>query len=463
MRDLFPGHYPLAAEEVSNLWEHGLFVLDANVLLNAYRYSATTREQMFDTLKRLGDRLWIPHQAAYEFQKNRLQVIQRQRDAFDEFEKEASGARQRLISRAEEMRRHPVLESATVEQLVSTGFSDLDEYLDSRREIASELLADDKGLLADDTIRDRLTEIVGQRVGPPYDAERLAEIYAEGSERFADERPPGYMDAASKDEPEMYGDLVLWMQILDKSVKTEVAGLVLVTDDTKDDWWWRFRGRKLGPRPELVEELKSISGAQLHMYTSDLFLRQARDYLDQDVSAEAVEEAERVRFWVNAESRSAAFPAYTQDELEHMLKHGFRGVVAVRVIGITYRQLDYWARTKLVEPSVQGSRGSGTARLYSYRDLIELWLIKQLLDSGLSLQRVRSLIVSLRELGLDAVRGGTIAVGPEGARLVEDREHLHRLLDTGEAMHVLSVATAEAELLQRLQALAQPGTSDERD
>jgi DNA-binding transcriptional MerR regulator len=81
---------------------------------------------------------------------------------------------------------------------------------------------------------------------------------------------------------------------------------------------------------------------------------------------------------------------------------GYGGPQVCKLIGITYRQLDYWARTGLLRPSVADARGSGTKRLYSYRDLLELKVIKQLLDAGVSLQSARRAVDCLRQnLGAD--------------------------------------------------------------
>ncbi len=81
---------------------------------------------------------------------------------------------------------------------------------------------------------------------------------------------------------------------------------------------------------------------------------------------------------------------------------GYRGPTVCKLIGITYRQLDYWARTGLLRPSVADARGSGSKRLYSYRDLLELKVIKQLLDAGVSLQSARRAVDCLRQnLGVD--------------------------------------------------------------
>lgn len=80
---------------------------------------------------------------------------------------------------------------------------------------------------------------------------------------------------------------------------------------------------------------------------------------------------------------------------------GYRGPTACKAAGITYRQLDYWARTGLVEPAVRGASGSGTQRLYGFRDILILKVIKRLIDAGISLQQIRTAIDHLRVRGVD--------------------------------------------------------------
>ena len=80
---------------------------------------------------------------------------------------------------------------------------------------------------------------------------------------------------------------------------------------------------------------------------------------------------------------------------------GYRGPTACSAAGITYRQLDYWARTGLVEPSVRSAHGSGSQRLYSFRDILVLKVVKRLLDTGISLQQIRAAVQHLRDRGTD--------------------------------------------------------------
>ena len=90
---------------------------------------------------------------------------------------------------------------------------------------------------------------------------------------------------------------------------------------------------------------------------------------------------------------------------------GYRGPAVCKIVGITYRQLDHWTRTSLIEPSVASAQGSGSQRLYSYNDLVELKVVKSLLDGGLSLQRVRKVIEQLRDLGTDLAAANLVIQG----------------------------------------------------
>ncbi|MBA3738555.1 MAG: MerR family transcriptional regulator, partial [Actinobacteria bacterium] len=91
--------------------------------------------------------------------------------------------------------------------------------------------------------------------------------------------------------------------------------------------------------------------------------------------------------------------------------NGYRVPEVCRVVGITYRQLDYWARTGLVLPSIRDAGGSGTQRLYSFRDLVQLRVIKKLIDAGVSLQRVRKAVAYLQE---------HLGTNPAGVTLMSD-------------------------------------------
>lgn len=114
--------------------------------------------------------------------------------------------------------------------------------------------------------------------------------------------------------------------------------------------------------------------------------------------------------------RPAARPAPDKDEKTND-RVGYRGPTACAAAGITYRQLDYWARTGLVEPSVRPAFGSGTQRLYNFRDVVVLKIVKRLLDTGVSLQNIRAAIQHLRDQGTTDLPGLTLM--SDGATVYE--------------------------------------------
>lgn len=98
---------------------------------------------------------------------------------------------------------------------------------------------------------------------------------------------------------------------------------------------------------------------------------------------------------------------------------GYRVPIACQVAGITYRQLDYWARTNLVKPSIRAARGSGSQRLYSFRDILVLKIVKRLLDTGISLQNIRLAVDRLRDRGVDDI--AEITLVSDGSTVYECR------------------------------------------
>ena len=130
---------------------------------------------------------------------------------------------------------------------------------------------------------------------------------------------------------------------------------------------------------------------------------------------------------------------------------GFRGPQVCTIVGITYRQLDYWARTDLVRPSLHDAAGSGTQRRYSYRDLVELRVVKNLLDSGVSLQTARKAIEYLRD-NLDTELGSAHLV-LEGSRsiLARSGDEIVDLLRHGQGvLNIVSLGPVVEQLDGRI-------------
>jgi DNA-binding transcriptional MerR regulator len=137
----------------------------------------------------------------------------------------------------------------------------------------------------------------------------------------------------------------------------------------------------------------------------------------------------------------------TLEEAAAAEAEGFSGPQVCDVVGITYRQLDYWDRTDLLKPSLSAAHGSGTQRRYSYRDLVQLKIIKRLLDAGMKLQTARTAIESLRqEHGVDWQAASLVLDGGESV-LVRDGDALFDLVRRGQTvMNVVALGPMVGEL-----------------
>jgi DNA-binding transcriptional MerR regulator len=140
---------------------------------------------------------------------------------------------------------------------------------------------------------------------------------------------------------------------------------------------------------------------------------------------------------------------------------GYRGVTACHATGISYRQLDYWARTGLVVPSIRDASGSGTQRLYSFRDLVVLKVVKRLLDAGVSLQNIRKAIDTLRSRGVDDLAGITLI--SDGTTVYECRspEEVVDLLQGGQGVFGIAIGGAFKEIQGSLSHLPSERAAEE--
>ena len=142
------------------------------------------------------------------------------------------------------------------------------------------------------------------------------------------------------------------------------------------------------------------------------------------------------------------------DDLPELAEdEGYRGPIACRAAGITYRHLDYWARTGLVEPSIRTATGSGTQRLYGFRDVLVLKVVKRLLDTGVSLQQIRVAVGHLRERGVDDLAQLTLM--SDGASVYEctSNDEVIDLLQGGQGVFGIAVGRVWREVEGELASL----------
>jgi DNA-binding transcriptional MerR regulator len=140
---------------------------------------------------------------------------------------------------------------------------------------------------------------------------------------------------------------------------------------------------------------------------------------------------------------------------------GYRGPTVCRALGISYRQLDYWARTGLVTPSVQDADGSGSQRLYGFTDIVHLKIIKRLLDAGVSLPKIRKAVKFLREELQKPLEQVTLISDGAGIYAATSRDEVVDLLAGGQGVFGIAVGKVYEELQGSIADLKVQGTGDE--
>jgi DNA-binding transcriptional MerR regulator len=140
-------------------------------------------------------------------------------------------------------------------------------------------------------------------------------------------------------------------------------------------------------------------------------------------------------------------------------REGYRGPQVCKVVGITYRQLDYWARTDLLRPSISEARGSGSQRRYSYDNLLHLKVIKRLLDAGISLQQARRAVDCLRSTGEDLATANLV-IDDGRSVLARSGEEVIDLLKGGQGvLNVVALGPVVSELSAAILELARPAAA----
>lgn len=302
VRESFPGYYRPTDQELRALWSTGLIIVDTNILLNLYRFPSKARHDFLAVLEQVAPRLWIPHQVAWEFQVNRLRVISEEIKKFEEVKASCEKAIVTFENRLP--KRHATINPAPFLDRFRTL---IDDFL---RELAV-LRSAQPTVSSDDALRTRLDTLLAGRVGQGFTSqEELDRLYAEGKGRYERKFPPGYQDQskAGKDPGsrvqthnglimrEEYGDLIAWLQMIEEAGRRKAEGVLFVTDDEKEDWWRIHERKTVGPRVELVEEMRHKAGVSLfYMYNAERFLTFARNYLGARIDESSIDEVRATR------------------------------------------------------------------------------------------------------------------------------------------------------------------------
>lgn len=300
-----------SSQEKEDLWNNCIFVFDTNVLLNLYRYTANTRNTLLNALDDLKERVWLPYQVAYEFAKNRFNVIYETQEKYKALEKMAEDFIEKYVT---ELRLKPSDEAIVKLQTM------INTWLVEQKE--SNILVSQA---SNDKILDKILSIINGKVGKVFSQEELAAIYDEGKERYQNQVQPGFCDSKKENgasDNNVYGDLVVWKEILSYSANSK-KNVIYITHDQKRDWWLIAKGRTVGPRIELRKEFFDITGQKFYMYSMESFLEQYSKHKGQETDQNVIDEVSHFDGSKKWEVLSSNLEPYTPQTI------GFNNSIAI--------------------------------------------------------------------------------------------------------------------------------------
>lgn len=286
LRSHFEHFYPPDEKTIASAMRTGLVATDTNVLLNLYRFQTVAREQLFNALEAIGNRLWISHQVALEFHRRRLDVIAEKEAVFEKTKEDLDSSIEDYTTKLRAFTRRINLSGEWAQKIESTIKR---AHQATAAQIAKVEKENDVHLkdLDSDAVLSRLEKLLEGRVGEPMNPAEMDAAKKEGQRRVNEGLPPGYKD---KNKADPTGDYLIWAQLMTEAKKRGLP-TILVTDDRKDDWYRREHGLTLGARYELREEMTAEAGVPFIIMTTGTFLLHAKNYLEVAVSSETVTQA----------------------------------------------------------------------------------------------------------------------------------------------------------------------------
>lgn len=283
MKKLFKAFHKPDDDEFKKLWDSCIFIVDTNVLLNLYRYSLGTSNELLKILENFKNRLWLPYQAGFEFYQNRIKVILELHDAYEKLIKEIDTLDIQFQNTLDQnYSRHPSIATKDIKVKINETVESIKSDLKTKKDSHPDLIKNDK-------ILSKINDLFDERVGEPYSDVDLRDLYKKGEARFSEKIAPGYEDS-KKEGNKKYGDFIIWSQII-KQAKITKKNVIFITDDRKDDWWLRVNGKTIGPKPELIAEINAEAGVDFYMYQSDPFIEFAAKYLKSDINKDEIRTA----------------------------------------------------------------------------------------------------------------------------------------------------------------------------
>lgn len=290
MRKSFPGHYPPSNDELLNMLKTGTIVFDTNVLLDLYKITPRNRDHLFKILESLKSRIWIPHQVGKEYQRNRLNKIEQQLASHQKLKDQIS----KLAHILDDFKQHPFVDHETLSFEIKKSSADLLKLMEDG--IAKNLGKSDTQrayLAVCDKLHTEITNLFEGKVGVPYEGKEREERRQLALKRYAAKIPPGYKDSGGKENADP-GDGILWLQLLDKA-KSEPGVYLLISGDSKEDWWFKKDKQIIAPRKELIEEMKFQTQCDFWLLEPEQFIQLIEPILGIEKNQSLVDELGALR------------------------------------------------------------------------------------------------------------------------------------------------------------------------
>lgn len=304
MKTKFPGYYSTPEESLSNLWssESTLFVFDTNCLLNLYRCEEQTREDILNVMQAIANRIWIPFQVGLEFQKNRRVIINSSIESLENIREALRNIyTQNMLDHGKVKRALYNNLNESISKLQKSLKKPIESFIES--EISTRIKSKE-AISSHDSIRDAIDKIIGDKVGNIPTQAIIDEIDKEGERRYSNKIPPGFKDSSKKDITyhsgisfqDRFGDLYLWKELINKAGDKNIQNIFFISDDTKDDWLFKYKNTVHGPLESLKTEICQQSSIEhFRLINQFTFLNEAKKFLDDiNVSDESLEEIEKI-------------------------------------------------------------------------------------------------------------------------------------------------------------------------
>lgn len=290
MKDLFHEFYRSNNINIFSLEEDSIIIFDTNVLLDLYRFSKPSSEILLKSIERVSNLIFVPHQVALEFNFNKKLISDKSKQKINNLEKNYNTNWKNLHDTFKDSFEVLDIRSSDFTEKQDSVIAEIKkEFKMLQKKIEKSSFKEMKNFIQNDydKITRELLSVLDKKVGRAYTQEDINNIEKEGKERYLKKIPPGYGDLQGKEGKyktyrdvryqSVYGDLILWNQIIEKAKEENIKNVIIITNDSKkDDWFYHTisKNNPIGPRIELISELKLKADAELFMYTSYQLIEQ---------------------------------------------------------------------------------------------------------------------------------------------------------------------------------------------